>query len=98
MTIDDEVLQRVCPTIRATKSILMVVFNPKEFAVVDLLLQDTPFTATYFVNNTILPLANRQAHQIVNIGRCRPEWRVISERAKGRAPLISLRLICYPET
>jgi hypothetical protein len=54
--------------ITATKSILTVFFNPKEFAIDDLLPQDTSFTTIYFVNNVILPLANRHAPQLENIG------------------------------
>jgi hypothetical protein len=49
---------------------LMVFLSPKEFAIMDLLPQDTSFTAVYFVNNMALPLANRHAQQLGNIG-CR---------------------------
>jgi hypothetical protein len=42
---------------------LMVSFNPKEFAIVVLLLQDTSFTAAHFVSNVILTLANQHAQQ-----------------------------------
>jgi hypothetical protein len=48
---------------------LEVFFNPKEFAMVDFLPQDTFFTAGYFVNNMTLPLANRHAQQLGDLGR-----------------------------
>jgi hypothetical protein len=69
MAIDDELPQQVCQTIRATKSMLMAFFNPKEFTTMDLLPQSTSSTAGYFVNNVILPLANRHAQQLGDIGR-----------------------------
>jgi hypothetical protein len=47
----------------------MVFFNPKEFAMVDLLPQDISFTTIYFVNNVILPLANRYVQQLEDIDR-----------------------------
>jgi hypothetical protein len=37
MTIDEKLPQRVGQTIEATKSVLMIFFNPKEFAMVYLL-------------------------------------------------------------
>jgi hypothetical protein len=43
MTIDGELPQQVRQAIGATKSVLMVFFNPKEFAIADLLRQDTSF-------------------------------------------------------
>jgi hypothetical protein len=46
---------------------LTVFFNPKEFTIVDLLSQDTFFTAVYFVNHVILPSANRHAQQLGGI-------------------------------
>jgi hypothetical protein len=64
MAIDQELPRQVPQTIGATKSMLMVFFNPKEFAIVDLLPQNRSFTAVYFVSNVILPLANRYAHQL----------------------------------
>jgi hypothetical protein len=64
MTIDEKLPQRVRQTIRTTKSMSMVFFNPKEFARVNLLPQDISFTAVYFVSNVILPLANRHAQQL----------------------------------
>jgi hypothetical protein len=69
ITMDEELPQRVHHTIRATKSMLMVFFNPKEFTTVDLLSQDISFMAVYFVNNAILPLANQHAQQLADIGR-----------------------------
>jgi hypothetical protein len=47
MTIDEELPQRVRQTIGATKSILTVFFNPKEFAIMDFFPQDTFFTTVY---------------------------------------------------
>jgi hypothetical protein len=67
--IDEELPQRVRQTIGAMKSMLMVFFNPKEFAIVDLLPQDTSFIMVYFVNNVILPLVNRRTQQLGDIGR-----------------------------
>jgi hypothetical protein len=64
MTADEDLPQRVRQTIGPTKSMLMLFFNPKEFAIVDLLPQDTSFIAVYFVNNVILPLANRYVQQL----------------------------------
>jgi hypothetical protein len=69
MRIDEELPQRVHQTIGATKSMLMVFFNPKEFTIVDLLPQDTSSTPGYFVNNAILPLANWHAQQLGAISR-----------------------------
>jgi hypothetical protein len=69
MTIDEKLPRRVRQTIRATKSKVMVFFNPNEFAIVDLLPQDTSFTAVYFVNNVILPLAHQYSQQPEDIGR-----------------------------
>jgi hypothetical protein len=48
---------------------LRVFFNPKEFSIVDLLPEDTSFTAVDFVNNMILSLTNRYAQQLGDIGR-----------------------------
>jgi hypothetical protein len=56
-------------TIGATKSMLMGFFNPKELAIMDLLPQDTSSTVAYFINSVILPLANRHAQHLGNIGR-----------------------------
>jgi hypothetical protein len=39
----------------------MMLFNLKEFDIMNLLLQDTSFTAVYFVDNVIIPLARRLA-------------------------------------
>jgi hypothetical protein len=64
MTIDEELPQRARQTIGATKSMLGVFFNPNEFAMVDLLPQDTPFAALSFVNHVIFSLANRHAQQL----------------------------------
>jgi hypothetical protein len=64
MMIDGELPQRVRQTIGPTKSMLTVFFNPKEFARVNLLPQDPSFTAVYFVNNVIFPLANRHSQQL----------------------------------
>jgi hypothetical protein len=63
MIIDEELPRTVRETIGETKSRLIVLFNPKEFIIVDLLPQDTSFIAVYFVNNAILLLANRHAQQ-----------------------------------
>jgi hypothetical protein len=52
----------------ATKPMLTVLVNLKEFAIVDLLPQDTSFTAVYFVN-MILPFASRHVQQLGDIGR-----------------------------
>jgi hypothetical protein len=70
MTADEEGTQRVSQTIRATKSMLMASFNPKEFAITDLLPHNTSFTAVYFVNNMMLSLANLRTEQLEDIG-CR---------------------------
>jgi hypothetical protein len=72
MTIEKELPQRVPQTIGATKSILMLFLNPKKFAIMDLLEQDTSFTAVYFLNNVILPLVNRHVQQpgISAVSRC----------------------------
>jgi hypothetical protein len=51
-------------TIGAMKSKLIVFFNPKKSVIVDLLQQDTFFTAVDFVTNVILSLANRHAQQL----------------------------------
>jgi hypothetical protein len=48
---------------------LLVFFNPKEFAIGDLLPQDTSFAVVHFVNNVILPLANQHAQQLEDTGR-----------------------------
>jgi hypothetical protein len=69
MTIDEELPQPVHRTIGATKSMLMVFVSPKEFAIVDLLPQNTSFTEVYFGNNATLPSINRHAQQLENIGR-----------------------------
>jgi hypothetical protein len=69
MTTDEELSQRVHQTMGATKSILRVFFNSKEFARVDLLPSDKFFTAVYFVNKGILPLDNRYTQQLGDIGR-----------------------------
>jgi hypothetical protein len=61
MMIDAELSQRVRQTIGARKSMLTVVFNPKAFAIVALLPQDTSCTAISFVKNVILPLVNCHA-------------------------------------
>jgi hypothetical protein len=67
-TIDEALPQRVLHAVGATKSILTVFCNPKEFAIIDLLPQDTSFTAVYFVNNMILALAKRYVQQLGAIG------------------------------
>jgi hypothetical protein len=67
MTVDEELPQRVPQTIGATSSMLTVFFNSKEFTRVDLLPQDTPFTAVHFVNNATVPLVNRYAQQLEDI-------------------------------
>jgi hypothetical protein len=72
MTVDEELPQRVRRTIGATKSMPMIFFNPKGFGIVDLFPQDTSFTAVYFVNIIILPLANRDARQLGDIGSRKP--------------------------
>jgi hypothetical protein len=69
MMIDEELPQRVCQTIGATKTMLVVFFNQKEFARVGLLPRDTSFPGVYFVNSVILPLAHRYAQQLGDVGR-----------------------------
>jgi hypothetical protein len=69
MTTDEEFPQRVSQTIGATKSMLMVSFNPKEFAIADLLPQNISFTVADFVNNMTLSLANLRTQQLEDIGR-----------------------------
>jgi hypothetical protein len=71
MTIDEELPQRVRQTIRATKSMLMVFSDPKEFAIVGILPQNKSFTALYFANTVILPLDNRHTQQLGDVGRCK---------------------------
>jgi hypothetical protein len=71
MMINRELPQRVRQTGGATKSVLAVFLNPKEFAIVDLLGQNAVFTALYFVNNVILRWANRHAQQLEDIGHCK---------------------------
>jgi hypothetical protein len=66
---EEELPRRVRQTIGETKSMLTVVFHPKKFAVVDLLPQDTFFTAVYFLNKVILPLAGQHAQQLGDNGR-----------------------------
>jgi hypothetical protein len=51
-------------TVGATRSRLIIFFNPKEFAIVNLLPQEISFTAAYFVDNGILPLTDRHAQQL----------------------------------
>jgi hypothetical protein len=64
MTINQELSQRMRQTFEGTKSVLTVFFNPKEFAIMDLLPQRISLTAGCFVNNVILPLANRYVQQL----------------------------------
>jgi hypothetical protein len=63
-TIDEELPQQARQTTGATKLILMVFFNPKEFAIGTLFPQDASFAAVYFVNDVILPLADRYVQQL----------------------------------
>jgi hypothetical protein len=49
-----------------------IFLNLKEFANLYLLPPDTFFTAVYFVNNMILPLANGHAQQLENMGCRKP--------------------------
>jgi hypothetical protein len=63
MTIDEELSQKVHQTTMATKSMLMVFFNPKEFVRVNLLPQGRSLIAVHFVDNVIIPLASRYAQQ-----------------------------------
>jgi hypothetical protein len=63
MTIEEEFPQRVRQTIRATKSMLTVFFNPKEFTLGNLLGQGRTFTTAYFIDDVIMPFANQHAHQ-----------------------------------
>jgi hypothetical protein len=46
-----------------------VLFTPKEFPLVNLLPQGTQFTAAHFIDNVIIPLANRPAQQWEDITR-----------------------------
>jgi hypothetical protein len=69
MTIGKELPQRARRTIGATKLMLLVFFNPKEFAIVDLLPSDNSFTVVCFVNNVLLPLANWNTQQLGDIDR-----------------------------
>jgi hypothetical protein len=64
VTIADELPQRVRQTMGATKPMLTVSFNPKEFATVGVLPWATSFVAVCFVNIVILPLVNRHAQQL----------------------------------
>jgi histone-lysine N-methyltransferase SETMAR len=56
LEIDQELPVRVKQTIGARKSMLTVFFNPRRFAVVDLLPQGATFDADYFVAQVIRPL------------------------------------------
>jgi histone-lysine N-methyltransferase SETMAR len=69
MLMDEELPHRVCQTTGGTKSMLTIFFNPKEFAIVNLLPQDTSFTAAYFVESVSIPLADRHAQQVGEISR-----------------------------
>jgi hypothetical protein len=51
---------------------LTVFFNPKEFAIVNLSPQGMLFTAVYFVDNVIIPLAGRCTRQRGDISRRKP--------------------------
>jgi hypothetical protein len=68
MMIDQDLPQRVCETIGATRSVLTVFFDPREFARVDFLPQNTSSTVAYFANNVVLLLANWHAQQPGEIG------------------------------
>jgi hypothetical protein len=59
MTIEEELPQRMHQTIRATKAMLTVFFNPMEFTLVNLLSQGTSFTAAYFADNVTIPSASQ---------------------------------------
>jgi hypothetical protein len=63
MTIEEELPQRMHETIRATKAMLTVFFNPIEFTPVNLLPQGTSFAAAYFADNVTIPSANQHAQQ-----------------------------------
>jgi hypothetical protein len=69
MPIDEELYRRVCQTIGATKSMLRVFLNAKEFVIIDLLPRGTPFIASYFVDNSIILLANRHTHKLGEMTR-----------------------------
>jgi hypothetical protein len=57
-------------TIEGVELMLIVSFNTKEFIRVDSVPQDISFTPVSFVNNVTLPLVNRHARQLEDIG-CR---------------------------
>jgi hypothetical protein len=63
VAIEEELSQRIRQTIRATKLVMMDFFNANELALVNLLPQNTSFTAVYFVDNMIIPLARPHAQQ-----------------------------------
>jgi hypothetical protein len=69
MAIEEKLPQRVDQTIRATKSILTVFLNSKEFALVNLLPHGAPFTAAHFVDNVIIQLPSQRAQQRGDIAR-----------------------------
>jgi hypothetical protein len=67
--LEEELPQRVLQTIKATKSMLTVFFNPKQFTLMTLLPQGTSVTAARFVDKLIIPVANGHAQLRENIAR-----------------------------
>jgi hypothetical protein len=67
MTINENLPQRVHQTIKATKAMPAVFFNPKELIVMNLLPQGMLFTTVYFVDNVIILLASRHAQPLGDI-------------------------------
>jgi hypothetical protein len=56
LAVHQELPVRVKQTIRASKSMLTVFFNPNSFAVVDLLPENESFTSAYFIDHILHPL------------------------------------------
>jgi hypothetical protein len=102
MPMDEELPQRVRQTIWATKSMLTVFFNPKEFAIMNLLPQGTSFTAVYYVENVIIPLANPYAQQVGDISRRKRHLHF--DNSKGHTAryvqeeMASHRCVCVPHS
>jgi hypothetical protein len=100
MPLDEEIPQRVRQTIGARKSMFTVFFNPNHFAIVDLLPQNTNFTAAYFVARVVIPLANQHHQEARNVARRKLRLHFDNARchtaATVTAEMVHLRCVRIP--
>jgi hypothetical protein len=68
LSLDEKFPERVRQTIGAEKS-LLTVFNPNDFASVNLLQQKDSFTAQYFIDQILKPLSQEHSTKSADIAR-----------------------------